>query len=116
MNRSAQPLPFDARTKDGDESIPSQRISSKESVADVLRPVVVADGQAGRGSFADGSESLGAPLGGSVATLRSACLVRRSADPRKPPSDGLLSTKTATALSGSQSGRGHVGAPHLIDL
>ena len=28
MNRSAQPLPFDARTKDGDESIPSQRISS----------------------------------------------------------------------------------------
>ena len=68
MNRSAQPFPFDARTKDGDESIPSQLISSKEGVADVLRPVVVADGQASPRSFADGSESLGAPLGGSSAT------------------------------------------------
>ena len=31
MNRSAQPLPSGERTKDGDESIPNQRISSWKS-------------------------------------------------------------------------------------
>ncbi|MBF2761615.1 MAG: hypothetical protein ISN28_15550 [Ectothiorhodospiraceae bacterium AqS1] len=45
MNRSAQTLPWGERTKDGDEPIPSQRISSLKVRPADLQPVVVADGQ-----------------------------------------------------------------------
>ena len=89
MNRSAQPFPSGARTKDGDESIPSQGISSKEGVADVLRPVVVVDGQAGGDVLAEGSKSASATLGGSAPTLRSACFARRRAL-STPPADPLV--------------------------
>uniref|UniRef100_A0A1X7T8U3 Uncharacterized protein n=1 Tax=Amphimedon queenslandica TaxID=400682 RepID=A0A1X7T8U3_AMPQE len=62
MNRSVQPLPYINLTKDGDDSIPDQRLSSWRARLTDLRPVVVADGQTGRHALVDHSESVDYPL------------------------------------------------------
>ncbi|MBF2734714.1 MAG: hypothetical protein ISN26_01225 [Betaproteobacteria bacterium AqS2] len=94
---------LDKRTKSEDKSIPNQPISSWKARLTDCDPL---------------SWRMVKPLAtpSSMApTLRGACLASKACSPTQFAERWSMATKTATNLSGRQSGRRHIGAPHLID-